>query len=147
VPSSGIKLEVEDEEIPWGSTADELRLIGNPECALDGIQSQILWRGRKVLGGLAADVLAKLHGKQRLRKLDLGTWRSGESVSEHHTRIANHFNQYFGAQPNVSVDPFASLPSFTWYGEGLKVHLMVFDRFGEYCIVSVLRWSRGKVDA
>jgi len=149
----GIFLEDVNTLLPWGASKDELRNISNPVLQESKDRIRLYWNEHKIFSGIKSqvevafyknrtDLLDHPNANDNLNFVSLNFYNTNNLDSrEQYKRLKTDFVRALGTPTFDSTEeaPFSDLPFTEWDLADVLVVLMVFERFGEYCIGEVWR--------
>lgn len=144
----GILVEDIDILLPWGASKDELRNIANPVLQESSDRLRLYWNDHIVFGGIRsqveavfyrnrADLLDHPNANDKLNIVSLNFYPdSNLKPREQHELLKKDFIKALGKPSfdDIGEAPFFGLPFTEWDLPDALVVLMVFERFGEYCL-------------
>ena len=149
--SKGIFLEDINTLLPWNTPIDELRNIANPVVEESSDRIRLFWNDHVIFDGIRSQIQAVFYrnrgdisdhpnANDKLRIVSLSFYDIDElDPRELHERLKAEFTRAFGT-PSFDGSgevPFSDLPFTEWNLIDALVVLMVFERFGEYCVGEV----------
>lgn len=152
VLDQGIFLEDIDTLIPWGASANNLRKIARPRVDVQRSSIRLNWMKHKILGGIQVGIEAMLSEDPMLRSktvndhglklVSLGFYNPEMlDPRQEHQDLKARLSAQLGkpTYDGTGSEPDSGLPFTEWDLAEVLVVLMVFERFGEYCVGEIWR--------
>jgi len=150
--SIGILLQNNNTLLPWHSPFDSLRSIANPVEHITSDRRVLVWKNCSIFDGVNCQIEAVFRNKSidvlntnsngKLNFVSL-YFDNPEDVPprELFVKVFLHFIEIIGKPSDMGENrtQFVELPYAKWNFWFGELVLMVFDRFGEYCVGHILK--------